>query len=324
MAQDYGELPVHAARAVGAVVVVRHPPHVAVAPTRKGLIAGPRELLAVGAEHGRRQGHPLAHFGHHGFDQRVAHFTPQERCRPARIAALMTPRTRLVSLTTPHNPTGTTLDEATLRAVIGDIIQAFGELMMHGNFIIGLIVFSILVIVNFVVITRGSTRIAEVAARFTLDAMPGKQMAIDADLNAGLIGEADARRRRSEVAKEAEFYGAMDGASKFVRGDAIAGLIITALNLVGGIAIGDLTGDGLPDLVIGGVGGIVGEVLRLTGIGLQIEELRRHADVDRHRARKTVEPAQLLVVGADGPQMGWFLSTLPKDDVLERIDAYAG
>ena len=120
----------------------------------------------------------------------------------------------------------------------GHIIQAFGQLMMQGNFIIGLIVFSILVIVNFVVVTRGSGRIAEVAARFTLDSMPGKQMAIDADLSSGLIDQEEAKRRRKELEQESTFFGSMDGASKFVRGDAIAGLIIVAINVVGGILIG--------------------------------------------------------------------------------------
>ena len=120
----------------------------------------------------------------------------------------------------------------------GQIIQAFGKLMMGGNFIIGVIVFIILVIVNFVVITKGSTRIAEVAARFTLDAMPGKQMAIDADLSSGLITDVDAKRRRKELEQESTFFGAMDGASKFVRGDAVAGLIITGVNIVGGMLIG--------------------------------------------------------------------------------------
>ncbi len=122
----------------------------------------------------------------------------------------------------------------------GKIIKGFGSFVIGGNATVGLVVFVILVIINFVVITKGSGRIAEVAARFTLDAMPGKQMSIDADLNAGLIDETQARARRSEVAKEAEFYGAMDGASKFVRGDAIAGILITFINIVGGLIIGVL------------------------------------------------------------------------------------
>lgn len=120
----------------------------------------------------------------------------------------------------------------------GKVIEAFGEFVMGGNFVIGIIVFAILVIVNFVVITKGSGRIAEVAARFTLDAMPGKQMAIDADMSSGLIDEMEARKRRKELESESNFYGAMDGASKFVRGDAIAGLLITFINIIGGIIIG--------------------------------------------------------------------------------------
>jgi len=120
----------------------------------------------------------------------------------------------------------------------GQVIEAFGGFIMGGNFVIGIIVFAILVIVNFIVITKGSTRIAEVAARFTLDAMPGKQMAIDADLSSGLIDEADARRRREELEDESSFFGAMDGAAKFVRGDAVAGMMITGINIVGGIIIG--------------------------------------------------------------------------------------
>jgi len=120
----------------------------------------------------------------------------------------------------------------------GHVIQAFAGFVMSGNYVIGIIVFGILVIVNFVVITKGSTRIAEVAARFTLDAMPGKQMAIDADLSSGLIDEPSARRRRAEIEAESTFFGAMDGASKFVRGDAIAGLLIVAINIVGGMIVG--------------------------------------------------------------------------------------
>jgi len=125
----------------------------------------------------------------------------------------------------------------------GKVIQAFGEFLIGGNFAVGLVVFSILVVINFVVITKGAGRIAEVSARFTLDAMPGKQMAIDADLNAGLIGEDEARRRRAEIAAESDFFGAMDGASKFVRGDAIAGILVLFINIVGGLCIGMLQHD---------------------------------------------------------------------------------
>lgn len=160
----------------------------------------------------------------------------------------------------------------------GEIIETFGNFVVGGNYAVGLVIFIILVIINFVVITKGAGRVAEVAARFTLDAMPGKQMAIDADLNAGVINESQARERREAIAKEADFYGAMDGASKFVRGDAIAGMLIVAVNIVGGIIIGTLqkgmslsdaaatfvlltVGDGLvsqiPALVISTAAGII-------------------------------------------------------------------
>src|SRR6187431_386525 len=130
-------------------------------------------------------------------------------------------------------------------AAAGHVIQAFGNFVMGGNFVIGVIVFTILVIVNFVVITKGSGRIAEVAARFHLDAMPGKQMAIDADLSAGMIDEATARKRRKDLEDESGFFGAMDGASKFVRGDAIAGLLVVFINVIGGMIIG-MAQQGLP------------------------------------------------------------------------------
>jgi flagellar biosynthesis protein FlhA len=122
----------------------------------------------------------------------------------------------------------------------GAVIEAFGHFLIGGNFVVGFIVFLILVVINFVVITKGAERIAEVGARFTLDAMPGKQMAIDADLNAGLIDQAEAKKRRAEVGEEADFFGSMDGASKFVRGDAVAGILILVINIVGGFAIGML------------------------------------------------------------------------------------
>ena len=160
----------------------------------------------------------------------------------------------------------------------GKVIEAFGHFLIGGNYAVGIIVFIILTIINFTVVTKGAGRIAEVGARFALDAMPGKQMAIDADLNAGLIGEQEARRRRKEVGQEAEFYGAMDGASKYVRGDAIAGIVVTVINIVGGLLVGmaqhDLDfgtaiktytllaiGDGLvaqiPSLVISTAAGVV-------------------------------------------------------------------
>jgi flagellar biosynthesis protein FlhA len=124
----------------------------------------------------------------------------------------------------------------------GKVIEAFGHFLVGGNYAVGLVVFIILVVINFVVITKGAGRIAEVSARFTLDAMPGKQMAIDADLNAGLIGE-DEAKRRAGIAQEADFYGSMDGASKFVRGDAVAGIMILFINIIGGLIVGVMQHD---------------------------------------------------------------------------------
>jgi flagellar biosynthesis protein FlhA len=125
-----------------------------------------------------------------------------------------------------------------LHAYAGKVIQAFGNFVVGGNYVVGFVIFLILIIIQFVVVTSGATRVAEVAARFTLDAMPGKQMAIDADLNSGLINEEEARRRRSEIEREADFYGAMDGASKFIRGDVIAAILILAINIIGGLIVG--------------------------------------------------------------------------------------
>ncbi|PWN05193.1 flagellar biosynthesis protein FlhA [Rhodohalobacter mucosus] len=127
----------------------------------------------------------------------------------------------------------------------GNLIEAFGSFVVQGNFVIGIIIFAVLIIINFVVITKGASRIAEVSARFTLDAMPGKQMAIDADLSAGLISDDEAKARREEIARESDFYGAMDGASKFVRGDVIAGLLITFINIIGGLIVGSVQ-QGMP------------------------------------------------------------------------------
>ncbi|WP_144157233.1 flagellar biosynthesis protein FlhA [Paraburkholderia sp. BCC1885] len=174
----------------------------------------------------------------------------------------------------------------------GQVIESFGHFLVGGNFAVGIVVFVILMVINFMVITKGAGRIAEVSARFTLDAMPGKQMAIDADLNAGLINEEQARKRRSEVAQEAEFYGSMDGASKFVRGDAIAGLLIMVINIIGGLIVGVVQhnmdfaaagkvytlltiGDGLvaqiPSLVISTAAGvIVSRVATNEDIGTQL------------------------------------------------------
>jgi flagellar biosynthesis protein FlhA len=175
----------------------------------------------------------------------------------------------------------------------GQVIKAFGSFVVGGNYVVGMIVFSVLVVINFVVITKGATRIAEVAARFTLDAMPGKQMSIDADLNTGLISDSDARRRRREIETEANFYGSMDGASKFVRGDAVAGIIIVLVNIIGGLIIGVMQqgmplvdaartytllsiGDGLvtqvPALIVSTAAGML--VTRNTASGEMGEEMR--------------------------------------------------
>src|SRR5947209_9944618 len=120
----------------------------------------------------------------------------------------------------------------------GSVIKSFGNFVVGGNVLVGLVIFLVLVVIQFVVITNGAGRVAEVAARFTLDAMPGKQMAIDADLNAGQITDAEARQRREDIRREADFYGAMDGASKFVKGDAMAGILMVAINLIGGLVVG--------------------------------------------------------------------------------------
>jgi flagellar biosynthesis protein FlhA len=194
-------------------------------------------------------------------------------------------------------------------AAAGDVIQAFGQFVVGGNYVVGGILFLILVLINFVVITKGSGRIAEVSARFTLDAMPGKQMAIDAELNAGLIDEVTAKARRAEVAREADFYGAMDGASKFVRGDAIAGIVITIVNVLGGVAIGVLQ-EGMPVadamksytiLTIGdGLAGQIPALIISTAAGLLVT---RVDDIDDRRlagqfAGQLVRNPKSLGIGA--------------------------
>ena len=173
---------------------------------------------------------------------------------------------------------------------VGQVIKSFGNFVVGGNYAVGFIIFLILVVVNFMVITKGSGRIAEVSARFTLDAMPGKQMAIDADLNSGLIDEADARARRATISEEADFYGAMDGASKFVRGDAIAGLMITAINIIGGLIIGTVQqgmafGDAARTYTILTVGdGLVTQIPALlisTAAGLVVSRAGRNSNLGR-------------------------------------------
>jgi flagellar biosynthesis protein FlhA len=189
----------------------------------------------------------------------------------------------------------------------GQVIKSFGNFVVGGNFAVGFIVFIILVIINFVVITKGSGRIAEVAARFALDAMPGKQMAVDADLNAGLIDEATARKRRQLVAQEADFYGAMDGASKFVRGDAIAGVLITFINIIGGFTIGTLQ-KGMPMaeaaktytiLTIGD--GLVAQIPALlvsTAAGIVVSRAGTESDIGKDITRQLfINPKVMLTAG---------------------------
>ncbi len=188
----------------------------------------------------------------------------------------------------------------------GTVIESFGQFVVGGNYVVGIVIFTILVISNFMVITKGAGRVAEVAARFTLDAMPGKQMAIDADLNAGLINESDARKRREEIAQEADFYGAMDGASKFVKGDAIAGIIITLINIGAGFVIGVLQkgmpmADAAANYTILTVGdGLVGQVPALiisTGAGIMVTRTATGEDFGSEVKRQfSVHPRALWVV----------------------------
>ena len=189
----------------------------------------------------------------------------------------------------------------------GKVIEAFGAFLVGGNFAVGLVVFAILVVINFIVITKGAGRIAEVSARFTLDAMPGKQMAIDADLNAGLIGEDEARRRRSEIASEADFYGAMDGASKFVRGDAIAGILILFINIVGGLAIGMLQHDmalsaAANNYILLAIGdGLVAQIPALvisTAAGLVVSRVGKDQQTGRQLMSQLTAQPQALVIAA--------------------------
>jgi flagellar biosynthesis protein FlhA len=190
----------------------------------------------------------------------------------------------------------------------GHVIQAFGEFVVGGNYAVGIVVFAILTIINFVVVTKGAGRISEVSARFTLDAMPGKQMAIDSDLNAGLITQDEARVRRSEVRAEADFYGAMDGASKFVRGDATAGILILVINIIGGLAIGTLShGMGFSDaahvytlLTIGD--GLVAQIPALllsTAVAIIVTRMSRPQDLGGELRKQLLgQPRGLAVAGA--------------------------
>ena len=189
----------------------------------------------------------------------------------------------------------------------GNVIKAFGQFVVGGNYVVGIIVFAILVIINYIVVTKGTERISEVAARFVLDAMPGKQMSIDADLNAGLIDEEEARKRREEIAREADFYGAMDGASKFIRGDAIAGIIITLINIVGGLIIGIVQhhmsfSDALKTFTILTVGdGLVSQIPSLitsTAAGLMVTRAAAETDLGQEIFRQLTRYHKPLFMAA--------------------------
>ncbi len=189
----------------------------------------------------------------------------------------------------------------------GKVIEAFGHFLVGGNYTVGIVVFVILVIINFVVITKGAGRIAEVSARFTLDAMPGKQMAIDADLNAGLIGEEEARKRRSTISQEADFFGSMDGASKFVRGDAIAGILILFINIVGGLLVGTLQhdmaiGDAASNYTLLTIGdGLVAQIPALlvsTAAGVVVTRVATDEDTSQQIMSQVLNKPQVLAITA--------------------------
>ncbi|GAB3415144.1 flagellar biosynthesis protein FlhA [Massilia agilis] len=190
-------------------------------------------------------------------------------------------------------------------AAAGKVIEAFGHFLIGGNYTVGIVVFVILTIINFTVVTKGAGRIAEVGARFALDAMPGKQMAIDADLNAGLIGEQEARRRRSEVAQEAEFYGAMDGASKYVRGDAVAGIMVTLINVIGGLIVGmvqhDMAfGDAIKNYTLLAIGdGLVAQIPSLiisVAAGMVVSRVASDEDIGKQLVTQLFAKPEVLYI----------------------------
>ena len=189
----------------------------------------------------------------------------------------------------------------------GKVIEAFGHFLVGGNYAVGIIVFVILVVINFIVITKGAGRIAEVSARFTLDAMPGKQMAIDADLNAGLIDENEARRRRAEISQEADFYGSMDGASKFVRGDAIAGILILLINIIGGFVVGVMQhnlsmGDAASNYTLLAIGdGLVAQIPALVisiAAGIIVSRVSTEEDIAGQMLSNVFSKTQALYITA--------------------------
>ncbi|NHZ99718.1 flagellar biosynthesis protein FlhA [Massilia sp. CCM 8734] len=192
-------------------------------------------------------------------------------------------------------------------AAAGKVIEAFGHFLIGGNYTVGIVVFIILTIINFTVVTKGAGRIAEVGARFALDAMPGKQMAIDADLNAGLIAEDEARRRRTEVAQEAEFYGAMDGASKYVRGDAVAGIMVTVINVIGGLLVGILQhdmpfGEAAKTYTLLAIGdGLVAQIPSLiisTAAGIVVSRVASDQDIGTQLVRQLFAKPEVLYITA--------------------------
>ena len=199
----------------------------------------------------------------------------------------------------------------------GSIIESFGGFIVQGNFVIGIIIFAVLVIINFVVITKGATRIAEVAARFTLDAMPGKQMSIDADLAAGLLTDEEAKKKREEIAREADFYGAMDGASKFVRGDVIAGLLITFINIIGGLIIGTVqlgmpVGEAAALYTLMTIGdGLVSQIPGLlisTAAGIMVSRAASEGNLGNELQFQLLGNPKTVVIGA---VFVFFMGTLP-------------
>ena len=217
------------------------------------------------------------------------------------------------------------LNVASTRLVLGEgyagqVIQAFGHVAVGGSIVIGAVVFLILVVIQFVVVTKGAERVAEVGARFTLDAMPGKQMAIDADLNAGLITEAEARRRRAEVSAEADFYGAMDGASKFVKGDAIAGIVIILINIVGGIAIGMLQrgmeiGEAVSSYTLLTIGdGLVTQIpalLMAVSTGMVVTRSNAESDMGGSAAAQLTQSRTALLIAAGAAALMGLIPGMP-------------
>jgi flagellar biosynthesis protein FlhA len=222
-------------------------------------------------------------------------------------------------------------------AAAGEVIRSFGNFVVGGNYTVGLVVFSILIVINFVVVTKGAGRVAEVAARFTLDAMPGKQMSIDADLNSGLINETEARRRRREISEEADFYGSMDGASKFVRGDAIAAIIIVLVNIIGGLTIGILQQGMSPGLAaqtytLLTVGeGLVAQIPALfisTAAGIVVTRAAADADLGSQITRQMLlspkavgTAAGLLLALGVGGVAAWFAYRLSQEEKKPKEEA---